>query len=681
MSKLYSPGNIGSIEIRNRLVMTPMHLAYCPNGEVNDKITEFYRLRARGGAGLIIVGAAGIDPLRVNQHGMLEIHDDRFIPGLRSLTEAIHAEGAKVFPQLFHPGRYARSAEYGGISAVAPSAVFSRFTGETPQELTQTQINEITTFFALAAKRAKTAGFDGVELVGSAGYLISQFLSPVTNKRQDQYGGDLQARLRFPLEVIAAVREAVGPEFPIMIRVAGNDFVPGGNTNLEAKQVCQAYEKAGVDALNVTGGWHETQVPQITMDVPPGMYAYLAKAIKETVSIPVIACNRIHVQLAETIVDNDDADFIGIARGFVADPELANKAEKGNYAAICPCIACNQGCMDNIFSGKQLNCLTNAETGRESDLMEASLLPTQVKADKPEKILVVGAGPAGLEYARVAALRGHYVTIWEEAAHSGGQVRLAAASPERHEIGRLIQYLNRACDEAKVTVCYGKKATASMILEVVNAGMFKRVVIATGEKPVALSVEPEEGATVVHAWDILSKKVKAGANIVILGGERLGVETALALAELGTISPQALRFQLLHQAEKPEEIYRLLTQGTKQITIVETGRSFGKGIGTSTRWSMLKKLEQFHVKTMKQTEVIAIRQGEVVVNNPAGQEVILADTVIDAGKTASVNELYEELKGKVEKLSLIGSANKLGNMQTAIREAYDEAIKAGIAVQ
>lgn len=675
ISKLYLPGKIGQLEIRNRLVMTPMHLAYCPGGEVDDRIIEFYRLRAQGGVGLIIVGAAGVDPLRINEHDMLEIYEDRFIPGLRRLTEAVHAEGAKIFPQLFHAGRYARSKEYGGLQAVAPSAVFSRFTGETPRELIQQEITEIISFFATAARRAKEAGFDGVEIVGSAGYLIAQFLSLATNQRQDRYGGDLQGRMTFPLEVIAAVRKSVGPDYPITVRVGGHDFLTEGNSNLEARQVCVALEKAGVDAINVTGGWHETHVPQITMDVPPGAFSYLGKSIKGTVSIPVIVCNRMNAQLAEEIVDEGNADFIGIARGFVADPQLANKAKKRAYDTIRPCIACNQSCMDNIFFGRKLKCLVNAEAGREVDLMKNALLPVQIEACCPENILVIGAGVSGLEYARVAAMRGHHVTIWEENLQPGGQVILASTPPGRQEFLRLITYLIHACQVLNVPIFFEKKATLDIVLGAINAGVFERVVIATGAKPMAPPIQIEEGASVVQAWDVLKKKVKTGPRVVIVGGGAVGVETALLLAEIGTIDAQTLRFHVLHQAARLEELYRMLTQGSKHITIVEMGKGIGKDIGPSTRWSRLKMLERFNVIAMDQTKVIAIKQGVVLVEKHERLESIPVDTVVLAGGSCSNDKLYAELKGKLDKLSIIGDAFKPRKIQDAISDAYEEAIK------
>jgi 2,4-dienoyl-CoA reductase (NADPH2) len=680
MSQLYSTGKIGQLALRNRLIMTAMHLAYCPGGEVTDKFVEFYRARARGGVGLVVIGAIGIDPLRVCQHDMVQIYEDRFLPGLRRLCDAVHAEGAGIFAQLWHGGRYARSREYRGLQAVAPSAVHSRFTGEIPRELTRPEITEIISFFASGAKRAKNSGFDGVEIAGSAGYLISQFLSPLTNKRQDRYGGDLPGRMTFALEIVAAVRQQVGPEFPIMVRLAGNDFMEGGNANFEARQFAMALEKAGVDALSVTGGWHETHVPQITMEVPPGAFCYLGKAIKAVVAIPVVACNRIDVRLAEELVDDGVADFIGMARGFVADAELASKALKGEYNAIRPCVACNQGCMDNIFSGKSLTCLGNAEAGREAELLAKRTLFDERKASIFEKILVIGAGVAGLEYARVAALHGHRVTVWEEAEELGGQVLLAAAPPGRQNLMRLIDYLAYACRSLQVDICCGKRATVDNVLTAVNTGAFERVVIATGVKSSLLSVPIEEGATVYHARDVLRKRVKTGKHVVIVGGGAVGVETALMLAEIGTIDAETLRFLVLNRAEKPEELYRLLIQGCKSITIVEMAKDIGKEIGPSTRWSMLAKLRRYNVNIREQEKVVAIKKVGVVVEKPEGREVIFADTVVLATGVESHNELYAGLRDKLDKLSLIGDARKPRKIQDAIREAYDAALETGGAL-
>lgn len=668
MSILFSPAQIGTLQLRNRLVMTPMHLGYSPKGEVNDQLIEFYRARARGGVGLIIVGGCGIDRIG-NAFGMTQLDDDRFIPGLRQLVDAVHAEGAKIVPQLYQAGRYAHSAMTGQPS-VAPSPIPSRLTGQTPVELTEEKIVEIITSFVNAAKRAQKAGFDGVEILASAGYLISQFLSPLTNQRTDRYGGDLQARMTFGLEVVAAVRGAVGPNYPIIVRVAGNDFMPGSHTNTESRAFCQALEKAGVNAINVTGGWHETPVPQLTMNVPVGAYAYLASGIKQVVSIPVIACNRINTpELAEEILEKGKADFIGMARSLLADPELPNKAMSGHSEKIRPCIGCNQGCLDYVFRMKPTSCLVNAEAGREAELGSIT------QSENTKQILVIGAGAAGMEFARVATLRGHRVTIWEERDKTGGQLAIAAAPPGRKDFLNLGTFLANACRELGVTIQYNVKATPENILAAVQRGDFNKVVIATGARPIVPSIPIEEGVEVLQAWDVLAGHSIPGENVIIVGGGAVGVETALYLAESGTLDNETLRFLMLQHAETEKELYRLLTQGSKKITVLEMVKGIGRDIGPSTRWSMLADLKRHRVNCMDETKLLEVRADAVLVESAGTQKVLLADSVILAVGSCSQNELYQALQGKIEDLSIIGDAAQPRKALDAIHEAYSEAIK------
>lgn len=670
MSLLFSPAQIGTLQLRNRIVMTPMHLGYTPMGEVTDQLVEFYRARARGGAGLIIVGGCGIDRIG-NAFAMTQIDDDACIPGLQRLVEAVHAEGAKIVPQLYQAGRYAHSA-FTGQPSVAPSPIPSKLTGQTPEELTEEKIQEIIASFAQAAQRAKTAGFDGVEILGSAGYLICQFLSPVTNQRTDRYGGDLQARMTFGLEVVGAVRAAVGPEFPIIVRVAGNDFMPSSNTNTESRAFCQALEKAGVNALNVTGGWHETQVPQLTMNVPPGAYTYLAHGIRQAVSIPVIACNRINTpELAESILEEGLADFIGMARAMLADPELPNKALKGDSSSIRPCIGCNQGCLDSVFRLRPVSCLVNAEAGREAEL--GPITPSS----QPQKILVIGAGSAGMEFARVAALRGHKVTIWEEKDHLGGQLSLAAAPPGRKDFLYFGNYLINACRELGVTIEYQARATPEKVLAAVQKGDFERVVIATGARPLSPAIKIEAGVEVLQAWDVLLGYKKTGRNVVIVGGGAVGVDTALYLAEAGTIGAETLKFLMEQRAETDEELHRLLTQSRKRITVLEMVKGIGRDIGASTRWSMLADLKRRQVTCLDKHTVLEIRKEGVVAESAADgqQKLIPADSVVLAVGSGSRNELYEALRDKLEAVSVIGDAAKPRKVLDAVYEAYVEGRK------
>jgi len=680
MSLLYSAAQIGKLHLRNRIVMPAMHLAYCPDGEIGPRIVEFYRARARGGAGLIVIGAMGIDPVRVNEHGMVQIYDDRFIPGLRTLTDAVHAEGAKVFGQLFHPGRYARAIEYGGRQSVAPSAIASRFTGELPKELTTTEIEEIVGFFGEAAGRAQRAGFDGVEIVGNSGYLVAQFLSPLTNKRTDRYGGDLQGRLTFPLEIIAAIRQAVGEEFPVMFRLGGNDFIAGSNSHDEVKDICRALEQHGIDALDITGGWHESSVPQITMDVPGGGFSYLGKLIKSAVAIPVVMCNRMNSQIAEGIVDSGRADFIGIARGFIADPDLANKARAGAHDEIRPCIACNQGCLDNVLFGKTLSCLVNPEAGREAGGTINSSLAEQPLQGKGETILIIGGGPAGLEYAMIAALRGCRVVLWEEREALGGQAMAASIPPGREAIKEIIRYLTRMCRALQVEIVCGKKGTPAAVLEAVEKDSFNRIVIATGARPSPPTVAIKEGSSVVQAMDVLQKRAVTGERIVILGAGALGVETALFLADEGTMPAEVLRFLMLNQAEKADTLYQLLTRGDKQIVIIDLQQGVGKGMGPTTRATMMSQLKRYSVTIMKDTSALEINPQGVLVKHAGEQKVIEADTVVLAEKTLPADELFRAIKDKVKNIVVIGDAERPQGMQGAIRQAYDKAMAQSLPV-
>ena len=356
---LFSPITIRSMSLRNRIVMTAMHLGYTPASEVTDRLIAFYRARASGGAGLIIVGGCVIDEFG-GMLGMIGIRDDCFIPGLEKLTAAVKGEGAGIAAQLYQAGRYTHSVMIGGRKPFSSSAVRSRLTGETPRALELEEIPGVQDAFASAALRAKKAGFDAVEVLGSAGYLISQFLSPITNLREDRYGGPLENRMRFGLEVVEKVRRAVGPDYPILMRLAGNDFMPGSHTNREARIFAAEAEKAGIDLFNVTGGWHETRVPQLSTFVPRSAYVYLAQGVKSAVSVPVIASNRINdPQLAEDILREGQADLVTMARGLIADPELPNKAREGRTEEICRCIACNQGCFDSIFNLRSVTCLVN----------------------------------------------------------------------------------------------------------------------------------------------------------------------------------------------------------------------------------------------------------------------------------------------------------------------------------
>jgi len=661
LKMLFTPIKINQLQLKNRIVMPAMHFLNSWDGILLPHHTDYFVERAKGGVALIIIGGCTIDETS-GAVNMISARDDKFIPGLAALAQAVQASGARIAAQLYHAGRYSHSLLMGGRQSVSSSPIRSRFTGETPKELSIPEIKQVQRNYALAAGRIKKAGFDAVEVIASAGYLISQFLSPLVNRREDEYGGDYESRMRFGLEVAREIRQEVGADFPLIFRVAGNEFMDGGLENKEAQIFCRELEKAGVDMINVTGGWHETRIPQITMGLPRGGFVYLAQGIKQAVSIPVMACNRINDPfLADQILRNGQADLIGFARGLIADPELPKKALAGRFDEINYCIACNQGCFDPIFDQKPQTCLVNARAGAEGKL-------TIEPAKRRKKIMVIGGGPAGMEAARVAAQRGHEVCLYEKKDTLGGQLPLAAAPPGRSEFLSFVKYLSGQLARLKVIVHNGVETTTLQVeLEKPDA-----LIIATGAKPLIPEIKGVEQPNVVLAWDVLSGKIDTGKEVVIIGGGAVGLETALFLARQGTIDAETLYFLMFNQAERIETLPALLYRGLKKITVVEMLKKLGQDIGTSTRWSILQDLSRLGVKTMTNALAREITAEGVLIEREGREEFISGETVVLAAGAKSSNSLYEKLKGQVPEIYLIGDAQ-------APRKAL-EAVAEGLAV-
>ena len=664
MHKLFTPNQMGSLEVKNRIVMPAMHMNFTPDGEINDKALNFYAERARGGAGLIIVGGCAIDDVGSGPM-MINVSDRKYLDGLKKLTNTVKREGANVAAQLYQAGRYSHSA-FSGKQPVAPSPIASRLTKEEPRALTIEEIKDLQETFANAALIVKEAGFDAVEIIGSAGYIISQFLSPITNHREDEYGGSFENRMRFGLEVVEKVREAVGENYPVIFRVGGNDYMAGSNTNVEITEFCRRLDETGIEALNVTGGWHETRVPQLTMQVPPGTYVYLAENIKRNVNTPVIACNRINdPHLADKILSEGRADFVGVARGMIADPEFPLKAQNGESHRIRKCIGCNQGCLDNVFSLQPVNCLVNARAGREN---EVTIQP----AEKTKRVLIIGGGVAGMEAARVTAMRGHEVSLWEKDEELGGQIHLAATPPGRSDFLHLYEYLAEELHELKVDVTLSCEATP----EKVNKGNFDVVITATGAKPLKPDIPGVNNENVVTAWDILAGKKLAGDSPIVIGGGAVGIETSLYLADQGALSAESLKFLFLRDAENVDVLKELASRGHKKITMIEMLKKIGQDIGLSTRWTLVDELRRSGVSVLKNTTVNEITANGVIVEEEGGQKEINGDTVILALGSCSENALHENLQKEFNgELYLIGDAYKPQKALEAIHSAFDVGLK------
>lgn len=666
--RIFSPIVINGMKLKNRVVMPAMNTLYTPDGFANERFNHYFWKRAEGGVGLVIVGGAVIDEFG-STYSMMSLADDKFIPGFKSFTDGMHERGGKVGIQLFQAGRYAYSSANHGRQPIAPSAVYSNYSHETPREMTKEDIKTVIQKGAEAAVRAKKAGFDMVELNASAGYLVCQFLSPLTNRRTDEYGGPWENRVRFAREYVSAVRKAVGPDFTLGMRIAGHDLVPGSNTNEDAVRFAKVMEKAGIDCLSVTGGWHESKVPQITGDLPRGGWDYLAANIKEAVEIPVAVSNRINdPAVAERLLAIGVADQVNLGRPNIADPEWCSKAEAGKENLIRRCLACNQGCLARVFFNEPAECAVNAQVGREY------LVKDIKEADEKKNILVVGGGPAGCEFAVRAGQQGHHVTLWEKDGCLGGQLYLAAAAPHKAEFMSLIRYYENMLPEVGVEVVLNKMADA----ETVKAGGYDMVVIAAGrgESPV-IPLENKDGVPVYPAYDILKGNVMAGKNVLVIGGGAVGCETAQYLACEAAVSPEQVYHMMVHGYEKPESIYKLINTCRRNITVVDLVK-VGGGFEAGTAWPVLKDLNRFGVKQFPFTKVVEINDGKAVleVKKAAGSDKtkivsVPCDTVVMAVGARPDNGLYNELKEADLNVHNIGDSSKVTTAMYGIREACE----------
>ena len=660
ISKLFEPINIASILVPNRVVMTAMHLNYTPDGKVNDTFLEFYRARAKGGAGLIIVGGAEINEQACGLDFFLSIKDDSCIPGLKRLTDAIHAAGAKIAIQLYMAGAYSFCG-LKGLPILAPSEFTSYFTRQKTTPMTLDDIERVQDDYAKATVRAKEAGFDAVEIIASAGYLISQFLSPKTNQRNDEYGGSLENRMRFGIETIKKVRRQAGQDMAVLVRVAGNDFVPGSHTNKEARLFAAACEDAGADCINVTGGWHESRVPQITMDLPQAGYTYLARGIKEVVSVPVIACNRINDPfVAEEVLKMEVADLVGVARGLIADPDFVNKSRQGRYGEIRRCVACNQRCFDHVFQLLPVGCIVNPRAGKET---ETILKPAAV----PKKILVAGAGPAGCEFSLIAAQRGHRIILCDKGQDIGGQVSWSAKATNKHDFHYIFDYYREVLPANGVDLRLGTEVTPELVAQEKP----DLVVVATGAAPFKPPIDAVNAPNVYQAWDVLKGQAVTGRSVVVVGGGSVGLETAIFLASKGTISPEQLYFLTLHEAEQPEVLRELMLKGVKEVTVIEMLPKVAQDVGPSTRWVLLKEIQLRGIKVVTGAKMKDIAMDHVIYSDAAGNDVrIEADSVVLAMGARPENSLAQSLSDLGIDVRVIGDSRKVGRIGEAIEDGF-----------
>jgi len=627
-AKLMQSFRLKNVELRNRIVMAPMLSRLCdPNGVVSPKLIDYYTERARGGVGLIIVEYCYIDEKESKANpGQLGVYDDQLIAGLGDLAEAIQEWGAKAILQICHAGR-CTSAKIMGRQPIAPSSMPS-YTGEMAREMTLEEIEGAIESFAEAARRAKTAGYDGVELHGTHGYLLAQFLSPHTNRRTDKYGRD---RGLFALETLDRVRSRVGSNFPVGYRISGDEFIEGGITLPEAKALAKRLEEKGIDYLHVSAGIIETgQRFILPMYFPKGALLPLAEGIKSSVNVPVIAVGAIHdPALAEEALQKKRADLIAMGRALIADPELPNKVQSGKLEEIRTCLRCNQGCISRLPHNKTQRCAINAEVGRERQMR---IHPVS----KAKHVCVIGGGPAGMEAARLLSLRGHRVTLIEKEKELGGLLRYATVPDFKVELKSFLEYLKTQVQKLAVEILLDRRATPEFVKEikpdsvVLAAGSSLRIpdISGTGKPFVATSIE------------LLSGSFKAGARVVVVGGAAMGCEVAALLASSGT-----------------------------KVTLVEMLGDLATDLEMRSRLALLQLLKERGVKILTNWKLEKIENGYVLLVSRDWEKLEVAtNSVILALGLTSNQELLKPLRESFRDVYAVGDCVEPRKIYQAIHE-------------
>ena len=660
---LFSPITINSQEIRNRIAYPSLGLLYSYDTKLNDRYYQFYDEIALGGAGIVTIGPVGVDFIGAG-FVPLSLATDEAIESFARATKMIRNRGASPWIQLFHGGAYTHPFLINNDTPMAPSAVFSKYSKTTPREMSLEDIQGVQQAFADAAGRAKEAGFEGVEIIGSAGYLITQFLSPLKNLRQDEYGGSFENRVRFPREIIEMIRERVGPTYPIGVRMAGNDFVPGSTSDDLTPEIAKVYEQAGADVLNVTGGWHESRVPQLPMELPRSGFSFLAMNIRAAVSIPVMASNRITTpSQAEKILVDGQADMVNLGRVLIADPFWPAKAKEGRAEEIRPCVACSQGCTDELFNGRPVSCIGNARAGFEGERIIK-------KTASPKQVMVVGAGVAGLEAAITAKQAGHRVEIYEKTGEIGGQIWIAAAPPHKLELLEFIRYYRVMVEKHEIPIHLNTCVDLPLIKKI-NPD---HLIIAQGAAPLIPPIDGTNDKSVRTSWEVLKDNPCLGKRVAVIGGGAVGLETAHFVAKKGTLSPEMLHFLITYEALEMDRIKHYMFNGASRVTVFEMLEKAGQDVGKSTKWILMNNLDRYGVKINTSSRVVSIKEGQVTYERDGERFQDNFDTVILASGSTPVQTLEGQVSDLDIPFSVIGDCVRPGKINDAIHGGFLTAI-------
>lgn len=654
------PLNLGFTQLKNRIIMGSMHTGLEEDKDFG-RLSRYFVERAKGGAALMVTG--GISP---NWRGWLtpfaaKMTSQRHVRKHRALTEAVHAADGKIAMQILHAGRYA----YHPFS-VAPSALKSPITPFKPKALSPRAIKKTIKDFVRAAKLAQQAGYDGVEVMGSEGYLINQFLVSHTNQRTDDWGGSYQNRMHFPVEIIKQTREAVGENFIIIYRLSMIDLIKDGSSWDEIVLLAKAIEQAGATMINTGIGWHEARIPTIGTMVPRANFVAVTKKLKAEITIPLITSNRINApEVIEEILQDGCADAISMARPFLADPEFVNKAIAGNGSQINTCIACNQACLDHVFKKQVASCLVNPRACHETEL---NYNPTT----SPKNIAVVGAGPAGMAAASIAALRGHQVTLFEAANELGGQLNIAKLIPGKEEFNNMLRYFKEQLREHKVTICLNSEVKVDDLIP------FDEIILATGVTPRKPDIEGVTHPSVLSYLDVIRDHKPVGKKVAILGAGGIGFDVAEFLT---TPTPSPTVEASIFNQEWGIDLGLQYRGGLITPEIIPSQREvfmlqrkeakMGAGLGKTTGWIHRLSLKHKHVKMLSGVEYLKIDDQGLHIHYKNETQILTVDNIILCTGQLSMKALYEPLKVMSKKVHIIGGADVAAELDAkrAIKQA------------
>ncbi|MFQ2245150.1 oxidoreductase [Aeromonas enteropelogenes] len=668
---LLTPLDLGFTQLRNRVLMGSMHTGLEEEKGGFDKLAAFYGERARGGVGLIVTG--GIAP---NLRGRLVPHGSQLsfpwqVAKHKKVTSAVHQEGGKIALQILHAGRYA----YHPFS-LAPSALKAPISPFKPRAMSERQIRGTIRDFAATAALARAAGYDGVEVMGSEGYLINQFICERTNKRTDGWGGSSENRMRFPVEIVRAIRERVGPDFIIIFRLSMLDLVEQGSTLEEVIALGQALEQVGVTLINTGIGWHEARIPTIATSVPRGAFSWVTAELKKHLKVPLITTNRINTpEVAERILAQGDADMVSMARPFLADPEFVIKAAEDRADEINTCIACNQACLDHIFKQKRASCLVNPRACFETEL-------TFGRVPQPKKLAVVGAGPAGLAFACYAAERGHQVSLFDQASEIGGQFNFAKQIPGKEEFHETLRYFAKRLEKCGVELYLGQRQSAESLL----GGGFDEVILATGIRPRTPNIPGIEHPKVLSYLDVLRDHKPVGEKVAVIGAGGIGFDVAEYLVEKREeqksdgdgdlrrdhwLKEWGIDKQL---AERGGLTTPEVDAPERQIWLLQRKESkVGDGLGKTTGWIHRTVLKNRKVEMLSGVQYLRIDDEGLHIQVGDKQQCLPVDQVIICAGQEPLKELQVGLQTAGKPVHIIGGADVAAELDAkrAIRQGAE----------